>query len=564
MHKLIIPIIIVLIIAAGIGGYFAFQKPFADTNKGGCGDGICGPKEKRICPEDCGLIPSKIKCGDGICDEFEKNNSNVCPKDCVQNNQQEQQQQNQQPTQQPATTTQQPPTSQSKSQEQISQDSPFGIWDTKSGYGLTAPDITSMNDLGVHWEAAPVPPLFPGKWEDWKSHYNTYYKNTGIKPVPMIDLIAKKGGGGLSLSPADYYNSIKSAVSYFSDIDYWMLGVEMDNQYRAKTITSEQYALYIRLTYKALKDTRKNLNLVAAGGGGALRYYQDGDFFDQVFNKLQELENIEKTPSSYNWSKNSYNLTQEDFNVVFASDSYSQYMDGHHFSNFDMQTGPAYYREGTANLVQAIKNLLSAYGYKDIILWDTQIGTYSGQPTISKSPYQSEKDQANDLIRKYIYSLVVGVGKIFWTTTYEFLWKGDPEEYFSNVGLIYNGQGKNDLGFGTKKLAYYTYKKMVEVLDGSDWNNIQTIQEKDGIYVYKFNKSGKNIWVAWNDNSAEKQITISGISSIQVKITEAVPKYDSGKDVTDYLTAFNTETKSVQGGKIIITLKDKPVFAETQ
>ena len=111
---------------------------------------------------------------------------------------------------------------------------------------------------------------------------------------------------------------------------------------------------------------------------------------------------------------------------------------------------------------------------------------------------------------------------------------------------------------------------MVEILDGSDWSNIQTVQEKDGVYVYKFTKpfddtqgrQSKPIWVAWNDNSAEKQITISGITSTQIKTTEAVPKYTSGKEVTDYSTAFNTETKAVSGGKVTLTLKDKPVFVE--
>ena len=103
---------------------------------------------------------------------------------------------------------------------------------------------------------------------------------------------------------------------------------------------------------------------------------------------------------------------------------------------------------------------------------------------------------------------------------------------------------------------------MTETLEESDWNNIQTIQESDGVYIYKFQKGSKKIWVAWNDNAKEKQITITGIGSQQVKITEAVPKYESGKDVTDYNTAFNTETKSVSNGKITITLGDKPVFIE--
>lgn len=137
---------------------------------------------------------------------------------------------------------------------------------------------------------------------------------------------------------------------------------------------------------------------------------------------------------------------------------------------------------------------------------------------------------------------------------------GRDNNYFSNVGLVNNS--RNGGGKSHKKLAYYAYKKMVEVLEGSDWDNIQTVQEKDGIYIYKFVKQGKPIWVAWNDNGAEKQITISGINSNQIKITEAVPKYESGKDVTNYSAAFKTETKTVSGGKITIILGDIPVFVE--
>ena len=164
-----------------------------------------------------------------------------------------------------------------------------------------------------------------------------------------------------------------------------------------------------------------------------------------------------------------------------------------------------------------------------------------------------------------IYPLTFGVKKTLWAwAMVEGTSPIDDNDVFDNTGLIYDGIGENDLGYGIKKLSYYTYKKMTETLEESDWSNNQTIQESDGVYVYKFTKSGKPIWVAWNDNSAEKQITITGIGSQQVKITEAVPKYESGKDVTDYNTAFNTETKSISGGKITIPLKDKPVFVEEQ
>jgi hypothetical protein len=68
--------------------------------------------------------------------------------------------------------------------------------------------------------------------------------------------------------------------------------------------------------------------------------------------------------------------------------------------------------------------------------------------------------------------------------------------------------------------------------------------------------------VAWNDNSAEKQVTISGVNSASVKITEAVPNYSSGKDVKDYNTAFKTETKQTVDNKLTINLNGTPVFIE--
>ena len=52
MNKVIIPIIVILIIAAGIGAYFVFQKPVPSK----CGDGVCDAKEKAnldLCPRDC-------------------------------------------------------------------------------------------------------------------------------------------------------------------------------------------------------------------------------------------------------------------------------------------------------------------------------------------------------------------------------------------------------------------------------------------------------------------------------------------------------------------------------
>ncbi len=199
------------------------------------------------------------------------------------------------------------------------------------------------------------------------------------------------------------------------------------------------------------------------------------------------------------------------------------------------------------------RRALDQNGYQNTEIWFTETA-------VPSKPF-GEKFQAINLIKRYIYPLSLGVKKIFWWNMIEgegpLLKENKPSNHF---GLVYDGIGDGDPGYGTKKLSYYTYKKMVEVTEGSDWNHIQMIQEKDGIYIYKFTKNNKPTWVAWNDNSGEKQITISSIGSSHVKITEAVPKYASGKDMADYSTAFATVTKTVNEGKITITLSDTPVF----
>lgn len=94
---------------------------------------------------------------------------------------------------------------------------------------------------------------------------------------------------------------------------------------------------------------------------------------------------------------------------------------------------------------------------------------------------------------------------------------------------------------GSKKLSYYTYKKMVEILDGSDWDNILTIIENNGIYVYRFTTHGKPVWVAWNDKSADRTITLDVGNIDTVRIIRSIPRYKAGKKVTDYSAAFETK-----------------------
>jgi hypothetical protein len=209
--------------------------------------------------------------------------------------------------------------------------------------------------------------------------------------------------------------------------------------------------------------------------------------------------------------------------------------------------------KGMKNIYNLIRKTLDKNGFKNTEIWFTE--------TASESK-PNERLQAVDIVRRIVYPLSFGVKKVFWWNMIEGEYPLEVDKPSSHFGLVYDGLGKNDLGYGVKKLSYYTYKKVIEVLEGSDWNNIQIIQESDDIYIYKFTKNKKSIYVAWTNNDTKKQVVIEGINSSVVKITEAVPKFKSGKDVKDYSKAFNTETVTVSKNKITVALGKIPLFIE--
>ena len=129
------------------------------------------------------------------------------------------------------------------------------------------------------------------------------------------------------------------------------------------------------------------------------------------------------------------------------------------------------------------------------------------------------------------------------------------------------------MGLGVKKLGYFTYKKMTEKLEGSDWDSITTIIDSiDNKYAYKFinDSIGKPTYVAWWDyfnDPAYSQgdsslITLSGICSTKVIVTQAVPNDTTGANITNYNTAFQIDTLNVSTGSVSFYLKESPVFVE--
>ncbi len=427
-----------------------------------------------------------------------------------------------------------------------SDNSPFGIVDSVDNYDLIKDiGITSIRyggKDGVNWDG--VEGRYPKDKEQfsgWKWPDNLF-KETYDKGIEMSVVLAANENP-VKTNRLDKYSAFVSSAAERYDGDgindsegspivaYWEIENEPDWMGDIWKHYPKDYALTLKTAYKAIKSA--NPNSKVAIGSIAI----DVSYLEQVFIELEKLKESED------------DISFDVFNFHFYGTS-SEYgrdpIDLTKQIGQDLAGGPG---------LDQIKDLLTKYGYSNVGIIMTEVGTDSGVPLTKTGVIQTETEQATSLIKRYVYPVSNGVDRIYWLSIKYSKGLGESG-YFVEVALM----DKNTY----KKLAYYSYKKMVEVLNGSEWDNVQTIQESNDVYVYKFTKDGKPIWVAWNDNTESKTISLNIGNIKSVTITEAVPKYGTGEEVTDYNTAFNTESKNAQNEQITLTLKDIPVFIATQ
>lgn len=430
-------------------------------------------------------------------------------------------------------------------------------------YGIRNPyDVAT--DIGVKWDRSatfiwmqlcPDPRQEKYLWERVERQLRDIPET--INPVGTIHIgieamaqrpeyvnYAKKG----SFVPLDekaYTKFVKAVVERYDGdgindmpglrvpIKYWMVDNEPPHGLR-------DYAEFLKITYQTIKEADPDAKVIIGGVAGL------------------------GTPSSVS-----------EYAKRFKSD-YLPILDelarfkGHYFDIFDFH----WYGNATGDYLMVrdiykyIKQQLDERGLTPPGgFWITEMGTYSGNPIpVRQLPdidpqFQTERQQAADLVKRYVYSIASGISKVFMAFGLKEGFKHD-RGYFDFTGLIYDGEYENDRGKGVKKLSYYTYKKMTETLEGSDWKNIEIIREKNGIYIYKLLRNGKPIWVAWNDNKGRENIKVSGIKMQSIKVTPAVPDVVSGIDVRSYNSAFRIQNLEVRDGQVFLEIEDIPVFIE--
>jgi len=406
-------------------------------------------------------------------------------------------------------------------------DSPFGLFGPYE-YRLNSKSAFSTEEINGHLQDIGI------RW--------VQEMPSGVSQLPeeinIYSRVGREGGFRPLYGDIDRYKTdLRKALSTslkkvkFIEIDTEPSGLRPPLGWRGYP---REYAAFLKATYETIKSVRPDCLVVLGGIPGVGKGEADGShvrflreildagaakYFDAFEFKLHhhnagDYREIETKMRTYGNILSDYGLDINKIPVFLETavhDGAPGYPNGHHLSSLDLQS-------------------------------------------------QTETEQAVGLVKTFVFALAQGVDKIFWNQMVElYSFGGSNTNPFNCYGLINN---KSNDGQSHKKLSYYTYKKLVETLEGCAWNKIQSIQESENIYIYKFSKGNKNIWVAWNDTGQARNVQISGIMSPQVKITSAVCEKKSGKEVKDYSQAFKQSLIQVDNHNITIKLLNCPLYIE--
>jgi len=154
------------------------------------------------------------------------------------------------------------------------------------------------------------------------------------------------------------------------------------------------------------------------------------------------------------------------------------------------------------NLPEAMKRIrkdLKEAGFEGAPVWFAEMGTSSGTPAHARC--QTEREQACEMVKRYSVALGEGVGKIFWAWGMrEGFMDVEDNDFFDNTGFVYDGIGPDDPGKGVKKVIYWTYKNMTQLLQYWDGSLPERIKSEEGVWAYRFRFKGeaRGIIIAWH------------------------------------------------------------------
>ncbi|MBT6690683.1 hypothetical protein HN903_01200 [archaeon] len=483
-----------------------------EINIGFCGDEVCGAEETVFnCPIDCPKEP--IFCGDGICNGNETSGS--CLKDCG------------------------------------SSPKRFGIDGAFLNPDIDFPQIFSEIDDGIIGTFATC--FFENvskTWEDlnyldeMQKKYWEYNRTLQVNLLSCAD--ERKGGADVTQFPKDvglFEEWVKYIVKrYNGNITYYQIDTEPSIEKFEGT--KEQFVEMHNLAYNAAK--RANPDVIIMGSGwtfGGL--FIDNPSEEEFDDRLLELK--DRDVDLYEWA----NWTLEAFEYFIQYGKYDA-VSIHANRHWNEANGTVDYIRKYTDKSIIIEDAMSGPDYMGILdLPSTYYSDYetyyrilhdSSNPNYLAARNLVEAEQSRYYTKKAVYAFASGMDQIYisWTT--------DQKEYDLPVWRFVGILGADefvDPPVVRKKPIFYTYKLMVEKLDG--FVEVETIDE----FVYKFLFEDKDpVYVLWSEDGDKGVDLSSYLETSNVLVTHLVTVDGEEMPETEVVSASS------------VPVGDSPIFVE--
>jgi len=148
-------------------------------------------------------------------------------------------------------------------------------------------------------------------------------------------------------------------------------------------------------------------------------------------------------------------------------------------------------------VIKQTRDLFEETGFpRDFAIWQTETGTATGQ-AFGTDRNQTEEEQARSLVKRYVFSLSLGIHKIFWAwgMVEGFHYQ---DHFFDRTGFVYDGLGPTDKGINKKKTAFYTMSRLSRHIEGLPFQNTIPIDDPS-IKAYLFRSDIRDVIVVWSD-----------------------------------------------------------------
>ncbi|MDD5731540.1 MAG: glycosyl hydrolase [Patescibacteria group bacterium] len=363
--------------------------------------------------------------------------------------------------------------------------------------------VNIMKDLGIGWSREEFiwrdiePAKGDFQWKDYDEAISQF-SSLNISILGVLDYSAPWATSDPNRTDADKYmpniadwqNFVGRVVDrYKGQVHYWQIWNEPNVPVFFKPEPDAgKYLELLKSAHEIIKQKDPGAQVVLAGTSGVDVGY------------LEELNNLEAG----------------NFFDVLAVHPYS----------FDFRSPP---EEKFLKNMKDAQQLSEKFGGKPI--WLTEFGWPTGN-----IEGVSEDIQAKYLARIYLISYQFpNVKKLFW---YDLRNDGDNKnDRENNFGLINKDY--------TKKKSFLAYKNLINILEGSQFENAN-INGENGFYDFYFIKGGYKIRVVWKINGLDNLTLVD--SSIDVKILDFV-----GADITS----------KKENGSVVVGISDSPVFIIT-